>query len=284
MEKPEYLYHYTSIEGLAHILESRQIRFSRLDLLDDLTEGQSQDAVDWRKFFFVSCWTSDEEESIPLWNLYTPDMRGVRIKLPTDFFKKFFIDPAEVPSFIHLADTSAAPKGASISFQSYLPYNRIHGEDYFIMPPSFQKDRWPFPIEYTSDENLLNQNLVSYNEEIDQTILSPFEVAKYKKLVWSFQKEWRFRLYCHPAAPRSLNGSLSDDDYMALMLKALGNLTRGVDHEYFFMDIDDLAFGSMEITLGPKVMPAHQIIVEALAKAYCPKANVQVSGLAGSIN
>lgn len=283
MDKPDYLYHYTSIEGLAHILESRQIRFSRLDLLDDIAEGQSQDAVDWRKFFFVSCWTSDEEESIPLWNLYTPDMRGVRIKLPADLFKKFLIDPSEVPSFIHIADTSGAPEGARINLQSYLPYDRMHGEDYFVMPPSFQADQWPFRIQYTSDETLLNQNLVSYDDASERTVLSPFEVAKYKRPVWSFQKEWRFRLYCHPAASRSLKGSLSDDDYMALMLKELSDLTQGVDHEYFFMDIDDSAFENIEVVLGPKVAPAHRIIVEALAKAYCLKVAVQSSSLTGSI-
>ena len=40
------------------------------------------------KFVYVSCWTEDSEESIPLWNLYTPNMHGVRIRMPEFPFKK----------------------------------------------------------------------------------------------------------------------------------------------------------------------------------------------------
>lgn len=37
-DTPDFLYHYTSIDGLAHILSSKKIRFSRLDALDDINE------------------------------------------------------------------------------------------------------------------------------------------------------------------------------------------------------------------------------------------------------
>ena len=149
MSKPDFLYHYTSIDGLAHILRSKKIRFSRLDLLDDVNEGQSKDSVDWRKYYFVSCWTADEEESIPLWHMYTPEMKGVRLKLPTKFFKSYEINLSEVPKFIHLADTSKAPEGANIRLLSYMPYDMLHGEDYFVMPNFFDDENWPLKVEYT---------------------------------------------------------------------------------------------------------------------------------------
>lgn len=41
------------------------------------------------KYVNVSCWTDDTEESIPLWNLYTPNMKGVRIGLPKFPFRKY---------------------------------------------------------------------------------------------------------------------------------------------------------------------------------------------------
>ena len=283
MNKPTHLYHYTSIEGLAHILKSRQIRFSRLDLLDDMTEGQSLDLVDWRKFFFVSCWTDNVEESIPLWNLYTPDMKGVRIKLPIDMFKKFVIDLTEVPKCVNIVDTSKAPKGAVVTVYSYLPYEKMHGENYFVLPPSFAADRWPFPVEYTDDANKLNQNLIDFNESTQNSEIRSFEVAKYKKKVWAFQGEWRFRLYCHHAAPRSLKNKLSEKEYFDLMVEKLKDMREGIPMEYFFMELDDNAFKNIEVLLGPKVEPAHEIIVRSLTNNYCGATILRKSNLTGQI-
>lgn len=283
MSKPESLYHYTSIEGLSHILATRQIRFSRLDLLDDVTEGQSKDVVDWRKYFFVSCWTADKEESIPLWSMYTPNMTGVRLKLPTKMFKMHILDINEVPDFIILADTSAAPAGANITMLSYLPYEKLHGEDYFVMTPCFEEKVWPFEVTYTDNEAKLNQNLINYNQETNKTIISSFEVAKYKKRVWAFQNEWRFRIYCHNAAPRSLKNITPKEEYFNLMLKELSSLGKGISQKYFFMELSDEAFDNIEVVLGPKVNPAHEIIVNSLIKAHCPKATLSKSRLMGQI-
>jgi len=248
-----------------------------------MTEGQSQDEVDWRKFFFVSCWSANEEESIPLWNLYTPDMKGVRIKLPIEMFKKHLLDISLIPDFINIVDTSSAPVGAKVSVYSYLPYERMHGESYIVLPPSFEKARWPFPVEYTNDNSKLNQVILKRDELSGQTVLSPFEVAKYKSKVWEFQSEWRFRLYCHSAAPRSLSAIMPSQQYYELMLKELSDLTKGVGQEYMYLDVDDAAFEDLQVVLGPKVDPAHKIIVEALISAYCPKAIMEISRLSGSI-
>ena len=83
------IHHYTSIENLALILKNKTIRFTRLDKVDDSEEAETVDMGKFGRFVYVSCWTSDEQESIPLWNLYTPDMHGVRIRLPKFPFKKY---------------------------------------------------------------------------------------------------------------------------------------------------------------------------------------------------
>lgn len=89
------LYHYTSIENLALILKNQTIRFTRLDCVDDVEESAVyENTVPMAKYTFVSCWTENEEESIPLWNMYTPQMRGVRIKMKsTELFIKHKIKP-----------------------------------------------------------------------------------------------------------------------------------------------------------------------------------------------
>lgn len=83
---PEFLYHYTTIETLAYILSTKKIRFNALTHVDDMMEGKSKDFEHIGQYFLVSCWTNLEEENIPFWNMYSKDMKGVRIKLPSSLF------------------------------------------------------------------------------------------------------------------------------------------------------------------------------------------------------
>ena len=48
--------------------------------------GLKTDKLKLEKFFFVSCWAHDPNESLPQWNMYTRDMAGVRISLPKKMF------------------------------------------------------------------------------------------------------------------------------------------------------------------------------------------------------
>ena len=66
-----HLYHYTSVESLAMILSSQKFRLSPLSILDDLQEEKTRDISEIGKTVFVSSWTSDEKESIPMWNMYS---------------------------------------------------------------------------------------------------------------------------------------------------------------------------------------------------------------------
>lgn len=82
-----FLYHYTNLDSLALILKNRTIRFSPLNKMDDLQETESSDVHNIGQIIYISSWTKDEEESIPMWNMYTSLVSGVRIKLPEMPFK-----------------------------------------------------------------------------------------------------------------------------------------------------------------------------------------------------
>ena len=84
------IHHYTTIDNLALILESRKIRFTRLDLLDDIKEisGLDNKLLKLSTSIFVSSWTEDHEENIPLWEMYASLNNGVRITMPKDMFQK----------------------------------------------------------------------------------------------------------------------------------------------------------------------------------------------------
>ena len=67
------------------------------------------------------------------------------------------------------------------------------------------------------------------------------------------------------------------------MIKESTTFGKGVSQHYFFMDIDDSSFDTIEICLGPKVEPAHEIIISALVNTYCPTAKIEKSKLSGQI-
>jgi|SRR5690554_1513591 len=282
-EKPDFLYHYTSIEGLANILSSKQIRFSRLDLLDDLTEGESLDPVDWRQFYFVSCWTSSEQESIPLWHMYTGNMKGVRLKLPGEMFRLYELDLETVPRAVQLFDPDLVRNNLSGKFLSYLPYARLHTEHYFVTPPSFKNDWWPLQVVYTDEENLLKQKLIEYDAKSDKSSLNAYELGKYKSLVWSFQEEWRFRIFCFNAISPDLEQKLGQDAYFDRLFNRIRDFSSGVPTKYLFLDLSSEALGELEIVLGPKTDEAQKIIVESLVEKYSKSARVTESSLSGKI-
>lgn len=91
MEAPAVLYHYTSLDTLAMILHNRTIRFSRLDKVDDPQEQRSADSQNLGKMKLVSCWTSSDEESIPMWREYAGAECGVRIQMKSYPFKQYSV-------------------------------------------------------------------------------------------------------------------------------------------------------------------------------------------------
>ena len=70
MSNIEYLYRYTSLESLALILKSRQIRLNPLDKMDDLQEQKTADVENLGKFVFISSWTEESDEHSHVENVH----------------------------------------------------------------------------------------------------------------------------------------------------------------------------------------------------------------------
>jgi hypothetical protein len=73
------LFHYTSIDSLYQILTNKSFKFTRLDLLNDLSEKKrnSESEID----FFTLSFSNHIFESIPMWYMYTNQCSGVCLKL-----------------------------------------------------------------------------------------------------------------------------------------------------------------------------------------------------------
>lgn len=267
--EPDYLFHYTSIRTLALILKNRNIRLSRLDQVDDVSESITDDSAQYAKYLFVSCWTDHEDESIPFWHMYTPNMAGARIKLPRQMFRSYNLIP-----------NSPQLNRASVLFNCILPSDRLRSANYLIPPQLYDKF---VKIEYTNDDSKLFPRLLNPKTEQSWTI-EMGNLGRYKRLEWSFQSEWRYRL---PVYPISLQPYLDDPNLEteADLCQQLVQMVHGKESAFdeFFLELNDKAFATMEILLGPKHTEGDLAIVEALISAHNPSANLYVSHLSGSL-
>ena len=268
-EYPKYLYHYTSIRNLALILKSKKIRLSSLDCVDDVSESTSQDVVNYGKYFFVSCWTSLEEESIPFWHMYTPDMQGVRIKMPLNMFKKHPIK--SLPEY-----------GAKAEGEGYFvtPVEELFLKDYKVFPDVPNKF---YPVEYTNSPDLLHPRLFELHEDGSKSVRFG-RLGKYKSIHWAFQSEWRLRLLIIPGIPLPkdlMENKKSMDRYVAESAAFVTGKELGFNE--YFLELDECAFEDMEIMLGPKQNSGDKIIVDSLVKEFNPTAKVMDSVFKGKI-
>lgn len=255
-EIPKYLYHYTSITTLALLLKSKKIRFNSLDKVDDLEEALTKDLGNFGKYFFVSCWTDDNEESIPFWHMYTGNMKGVRIKLPSFPFEEYVI-----------------PKGlySQNDMPTYFNPDNYFKSEYLIGHPFIDILK---KVEYTNDTSLLYPKIYTKTENYEE--FKTNNVGKYKRTHWSFQSEWRYMFIIYPG---SFEEFKNNDDQFVEKIKS------GIDLPItdYYLNIDSEAFKDMEITLGPNTSEGEKIIVESLISQYNPSARIFNSSLSGKI-
>lgn len=246
------LYHYTSIEALALILKNKNIKFNRLDQVDDIEECESGSGpinLKLGKYTFVSCWTKDNIENIALWKMYT-NFRGVRIAFDSDMFTTY-----------------------KIGNETYSFYKNIfHLEkDYFIFP--FINDTSPIDIIYDNEAHARIKNAAF---QLKQGVLyNPKEIGIYKNKQWEFQKETRFIVHSTPVDLKVSNSKS--------LLKIISDgICYGVNNNIDISDINIFIplkndiFHSMEILMGPKTNDAELAIVEALLYKYCKGIKVEV--------
>ena len=265
------LYHYTTLESLALILKNRTIKFNRLDCVDDVEEGNAESAgVNLSKYMFVSCWTENSEESIPLWKMYAGDRPGVRVALDSDMFMKYLIchedgDPLDIQG----------------SILSRVPKEILLNPNFFIFPPQIintdQKyDIFFRKVEYVDDVKSCVEHSISCGNNIrgvPETCIQLGKIGKYKHRRWAFQEEVRFVLGIFPGNWFYLNG---DNAHLGV-LAILNNQT--VDFTSFFLHLSPEVIETIEITLSPSSTESHRIMVEALCDKYAPKATVRDSGI-----
>ncbi len=271
------LYHYTTIDSLAMIMSTRSIKFNRLDKVDDMEERTEPSNVRLWQYMFVSCWTENSEESIPLWRMYSGNTHGVRIGLEINMFEDNVVGGSNVPQDI-------PHEGFMVG---KIPAQDLFRKDYFVLPTAVR-------YKENSGDTLFYCH-VSYVDSVDEMTKDAFqltmtdethgsssiafgEIGKYKNKRWAFQEESRFRLVIFPFNPIYC----SPDTVSSIAVNTIRSGVPVPISEYF-MRIKQSVLDSMEITLHPNATVSDRVIIEALCAKYAQNATVKPSELADRV-
>lgn len=267
-------FHYTSIDTLEKILKSRKLRFNRVDNLDDPDEEDiiKVRGVNLSYYIFISCWTWMSEESIPQWNMYTPESKGVRIGInPMPFV---FYDPDGPDSLL--------VKSAG-SEKSILPWSEIYNDKYTVINSYVKSGDIFYNVEYVPDpfaatlESQPNLRAPSPGEKVELNV-NLSDVAKYKSTHWMFQEECRYKILVLPYEVDILrrssynmkrNPNFADELHQRITLGAnmmANSMPPGVLHIDIPMSYADMA--DMDVTLGPKCSPSDRDRVDSMLREF----------------
>lgn len=246
----DYLYHYTSLQALALILKTKTIKFNSLINMDDMEEKISSEINNGGKYCFVSSWTDDSSESIPMWNLYSK-LSGVRIRLPKlPFIKYKWNDPL-------------CPEQ---EIESYFSLKQLKEYDIF---PYIPEHNILYKVKYTEDADKIFPNIKDYVENgyhVDYE-----KLGKYKRSIWSFQNEWRYILYVRPVKLSDFLKSTSNGK-IAYKKNILSGENLSITE--LFLELEPKSMNDMEILCAPKMTQGDKILLRCLTKEFCSNARI----------
>ena len=277
------IYHYTTIDTLSLILKNKTIRFNRLDNgLDDLQEGLvSSNGVKLGNYGFISCWTENKEDSIPLWKMYTDNGTGVRIGIEKDMFKDYYY-----PDIVEFNGIRIDAKGSGWKVTK-TPIEDMFNPDFMVftlLPSEIDKGNFYRAVEYVDDINKMMDNSVCFTPVSNNYNLIHVEYSKigrFKNKRWAFEEETRFFLFIIPGMKFEMNQQVN----MMFNQHLYDVWTKNIKNTISFYDmhLKKEVFDNLEITLSPHIAPTKRIIVEALRDKYAPRASIRNSGLDGSV-
>lgn len=257
------IYHYTTIQSLALILDSKKIRFTRIDCLDDIKEIDGLPEA-FKTAAFVSCWTEDEKENISLWSLYT-QMKGVRISLPREMFNKYLIKAGDYGNWGYASDTVTP-----------LPLEKIRTDDYVICNPFWLDDGFYKKITYSDSFVEKRKQLYEENLNRDINLKAVQNLFIHKDSIWEFQKESRFYLIANPLPPLKF---FKDRETQMLSISTL------MENTLTFIDVDlnETVLENIIVRLSPTCTESDKIIVDSLLKRHTSNGILEYSNLKDTI-
>lgn len=276
-----FIHHYTNIDVLALILKNKTIRFNRLDRVDDIEESNFfSNGINLGPYTFVSCWTESNEESIPMWKMYTNDCWGVRLSIPRDnLFMTYSLKG------LNYNGLHSVSMGGEI--ESLFP-PEVRFQQNVFMPPFLTSDydacKFYRKIDYVDNVQEYAKDVIQFTPSNQNAMItmSLSEVGKYKHQRWAFQEESRFVMTFLPGNPISTFNTSNFDKDLSLFMHSLKS-NKDLGFIFYDMHINPKALDSLTITLSPLTTDSQRVIVGAIRDKYAPNAIIEESRLAGKL-
>lgn len=256
------LFHYTTINTLALILDTKSIKFSRLDQLDDKTEAEPFAEFNPLQYIFSASFTDDPVESIPMWRMYANMETGIRIEFDSETLinptlKKIVIpnnehECAEFPPFLY----TALNVNDVVNSDYALAYWNINDKDAIDQCIKLKT------ISYINDFKDKYKSLIKIGTKIENGKITrniqynPTSFGFYKSEYWAFQKEVRLLIYAVPFAKNN-----EEIDIIVANNRPLSST-------FILVPLADKCLQNLIITLSPKVSNSSRLIVKALVEKY----------------
>ena len=277
------IYHYTTIDTLALILKNKTIRFNRLDNgLDDLEEGGvTSCGVQLGNYGFVSCWTENEEESLPLWKMYTDNGVGVRIALEQDMFRDYvYSGIVKIGDINFNAEASGWTRTKTPIEDMFNPHYMV----FTLLSSEVNQCSFYRKIEYVEDVGSMLKDCVTIekvSDRLNRINIRFQDIGKYKHNRWAFEQESRFFLFIIPGYNIKMNANINVEFNQWLYNVWTKNIKNEITN--YYMHLKENIFDDMEITLSPNFPISKRIMVEALRDKYAPKALINNSLLESAV-
>lgn len=228
----DYLYHYTGIQKLALILKNKNIKFNNLLNVDDPEEAETEDCGLLGRHCLVSCWTDHSTDELPMWNMYTPHMKGVRIGMRKNPFKHY---------------TYGKEMGFPKNIDSFMDYSGEYAKKVCFVA----KCPLLLKVEYTDDKELLKPKVKELTENGET--FSFEKIGKYKRKYWAFQQEFRYVIRTAPWSMQELEDAATPKDQKNLFDRIEDEKNNSFCNEIYLQLAED-AFDGMEVLLRQNAM------------------------------
>ena len=238
------IYHYTTLETLALILKNRTLRFNNVKNMNDPEESVTEDfKSSLKNYTFISCWTQNPEESIPLWQMYSNSAHGVRLESDT--------------SFIHFDGNETNINGVNIVVQNVQKSFDCSEKAKFILlrQTNDNGDCHYHKVKYSNEKQIFKEDISKNN--IEQFKFNATEAFATKNKHWEFEEEIRFILLGSNCEDVKM-----DDNWQYFYNRILDKKPFSANSVY--LHLKDDFFENLRITIAPCMNEGEKILMASL--------------------
>ena len=175
LENRKYLYHYTNIDCMIKIFESKKWFLSNAQNMNDYMEFNNGDKEKWKTIFFAS-FVTDVKENIGMWSMYAqPWDDGVVIRLPKDIIKQWI---KSIDSLHEVSSKTNSITGRVIEVDDK---NRI-----FLSS-----------VAYSNCDSVETEEVLTWSNVTNRNIKNATHIQELtgyvKDAAWSYEKEIRLK-------------------------------------------------------------------------------------------